>query len=430
MPMPLTIGSKLMVDTVREHSDRAGLALRSVQHPSSRSVEVIADLSRGLLHRISEMTDRLILTLEARDETYRERKLVPDADLLRSVSDNLREYVSALTSLPDLAEASLEVARATGRRRAEQGLPLESLLRAYRVGGIVVWEELLIEASACSPPPTAELLEGAVLVWEMTDRFSSEVGTTYQRTQAELHRRDATQRQTLLHSLLTGMASEADLAFAADVLDLTEAGPYLVAVAEPGGETGDSLAAALSARGIRSEWLLRQDRLVGVLSPRAGGSESSRHCLEGFAKLRAGLSPEVESLRQVGSAYRLAELALKAIPPHRIEVASLDDRLTSVFLVASPDLAQRLVRRSLGAVMDLGPGERGVLLRTLRLYVQCGGSVAKVASRVPCHRNTVFNRLARIQDLTHLSPADPRNLAQLALALEAIELLSITTDHQ
>lgn len=419
-----------MVDTAVDLQDPAGLARRTVQHPSSRSVDVVAQLSRGLLQRIPEMAERLVAAIESRDEVYRERKLVPDTDLLQSVSDNLREYVGALACMPDQTAASLEVARATGRRRAEQGLPLESLLRAYRVGGIVVWEELMVEASARSEPPTEELLEGAVLVWEMTDRFSSEVGTTYQRALSELHSRGATQRQTLLHSLLTGMASEADLAFASDILDLAESGPYLVAVAEPGGETSDSLAAALSARGIPSEWLPHQGRLVGLLSPRACGAESTRHCLEGFGRLRAGLSPEVESLRQIGSAFRLAELALKAIPPHRLEVASLDDRLTSVLLVASPDLAQRLVRRSLGAVMDLNPGERGVLLRTLRLYVQCGGSVAKVAARVPCHRNTVFNRLARVQDLTRLSPADPRELAQLALALEATELLSITTERQ
>lgn len=410
--------------TVTHVLDRNGAALRSVQHPSSGAVEVVAALSRGLLHRIPEISDRLVEAIYDRDENYREHRLVPDADLRQSVNENLREYVCALTLLPDQREAPTVVARATGRRRAEQGLPLESLLRAYRLGGIAVWEELLVEAGGRSKPPSDELLEGAVLVWEMTDLYSSEVGSAYQRTQGELHRRDATQRQMVLQALLSGTATETEVSLAADVLNLAACGPFLVAVADPGGETGDSLAAALSAEGVGSEWLQRQDLLVGLLHPRAGGP-ASRRCGTAMGRLRAGLSPEVESLRQVAFAYRLAELAFKAIPPDRLEVASLDDRLTSVLLVASPDLAQRLVRRALGPVLDLSSGEQGILLRTLRLYLDCDGSVAKVASSVPCHRNTVFNRLTRIQDLTGLSPTVPREMTQLALALQATELLPL-----
>jgi hypothetical protein len=396
-----------------------------VQHPSPGAVEVVASLARALLHRIPEISDRLVRAIYDRDENYREHRLVPDDDLRRSCSENLHEYICGLILLPDQREAPVVVARATGRRRAAQGLPLESLLRAYRLGGAVVWEELLVEAAGRSKLPSDELLQGAVLVWEMTDLYSSEVGIAYQRAQAELHRRDATQRQTMLHALLTGTASETDISSAADVLNLADCGPFVVAVVDPGGETGDSLAAALSAQGVRSEWLRRQDRLVGLLSPPRAGYPASRGGLEASGRLRAGLSPEVESLRQVASAYRLAELAYKAIPPDRVEVANLDDRIASVLLVASPDLAQRLVRRALGPVLDLSASERGILLRTLRLYLDLGGSVARVAASVPCHRNTVFNRLTRIQDLTGLSPAEPREMTELALALQATELLGI-----
>jgi len=98
-------------------------------------------------------------------------------------------------------------------------------------------------------------------------------------------------------------------------------------------------------------------------------------------------------------------------------------------LVASPDLAQRLVRRALGPVLDLSTSERGTLLRTLRLYLELGGSVAKVADKVPCHRNTVFNRLTKIQDLTGLSPVEPWEMTELALALLATELLGIAPNQ-
>jgi len=411
--------------TATQPRERTDNPLQSVQHPSPGAVEVVASLARGLLHCIPEISDRLVQAIYDRDENYREHRLVPDDDLRQSCNENLHEYICGLILLPDQREAPVVVARATGRRRAQQGLPLESLLRAYRLGGIAVWESLLVEAADRPELSSDELLEGAVLVWEMTDLYSSEVGIAYQRAQAELHRRDATQRQTLLHALLTGTASDTDVSLAADVLNLADGGPFMVAVVDPGGETGVSLAAALSAQGVRSEWLQRQDRLVGLLSSSRAGYPAIRRVLAASGSLRAGLSPAVESLRQVGSGYRLAELAFKAIPPDRLEVTSLDDRIASVLLVASPDLAQRLVRRALGPILDLSASERGILLRTLRLYLDLGGSVAKVAESVPCHRNTVFNRLTRIQDLTGLSPAEPRQMTELALALQATELLGI-----
>ncbi len=413
----------MAASTAVQASARPDQGLPSTQNPSAGAVEIVASLARGLLHQIPEITERLLEAIYDRDENYREHRLVPDEDLRRSCSENLREYICALTLLPDQQEAPLVVARATGPRRAEQGLPLESLLRAFRLGGIVVWESLVSEAAGRPEVSSDQLLEGAVLVWEMTDLYSSEVAFAYQRAQAELHHRDATQRQTLLHGLFTGTANDNDLSVAADVLDLGAAGPFMVGVAESSRETGDSLAAALRAQGIRSEWLLRQDRLVGLLSPSRPGCPSSRAVLAASGSLRAGLSPEVGSLRQVAAAYRLAELAFKAIPPGRIEVASLDDRIASVLLVASPDLAQRLVRRALGPILDLSAGEQGTLLRTLRLYLDAGGSVARVAQNVPCHRNTVFNRLTRIQDLTGLSPAEPREMTELCLALQAVDLL-------
>ncbi|MGH7610868.1 MAG: hypothetical protein ACREN4_02495, partial [Candidatus Dormibacteria bacterium] len=155
--------------------ERTELGFTSTQNPSPGAMEIVATLARGLLHQIPEITERLVEAIYDRDENYREHRLVPDDDLRRSCNDNLREYICALTLLPDQREAPLVVARATGPRRAEQGLPLESLLRAYRLGGIVVWESLLSEAARRPELSSDRLLEGAVLVWEMTDLYSSEV---------------------------------------------------------------------------------------------------------------------------------------------------------------------------------------------------------------------------------------------------------------
>ncbi|MGH7903314.1 MAG: PucR family transcriptional regulator [Candidatus Dormibacteraceae bacterium] len=389
----------------------------------------IADLARSLTARVPQMSSRLVDAVYDLDDVYRERHLVPPADLWRSVHDNLLEGVAAIGMLAGEGEFPMSAAHATGQRRAEQGLPLESLLHAYRLGGVVLWEAMLEEARSRTPAPIDDLMEGAVLVWEIIDLHSSAAAQSYRRTQARMLSRNETERQTFLNGLLTGMVAEGDLAFAAEVLDLPETGLYLVAVTDLEGEAQGAVGAALTAQGIRSEWLLRQDRLVGLIAPRSASPGAVRGSLRAAAGARMGLSPPVGALGQLAGAYRQAELALRSIPPHALEVASLDERLTGALLAASPELARRLADRVLGALFELAPADREVLLRTLRGYVELGGSVAAVARAVPCHRNTVLNRIGRIQDLTGLSPSNPREMTQLALALEAMELLSIEPER-
>ena len=65
------------------------------------------------------------------------------------------------------------------------------------------------------------------------------------------------------------------------------------------------------------------------------------------------------------------------------------------------------------------------LLRTLRAWVACGGSTVRTAKAVPCHRNTVINRLRRVAQLTGRSLADDAPPVELDLALRALATRSI-----
>jgi len=392
--------------------------------PSGESLQVLAALAQSLCARLPEISERTVAAICEREEGYREGRLIPLAELRRSVHDSLQEYLTALTRIPDEQVPSREQAWATGRSRAELGVPLESVLRAYRLGGSVIWDALLEEARGRSQPPTDQLMEAAVLVWEMTDELSAAVGQAYRHSEAGILSRDRSRRQGLLQGLLTGMATERDLIFAAESLNLPERGPYLVAVAEPALEGLEPIARSLLARGIRSEWVRQEDRLAGLLALGKASLEAVKLSLAALAPLRVGLSPELASLAQAAGAYRQAELAVRAIPPHQHLVATLDERLPSALLIASPELARRLAQRALGPIFALPAAERSLLLRTLRSYFDWGGSVAEVAERFPCHRNTVFNRLTRIRDLTGLNPGLPRDAAQLVLALDAADLLT------
>ena len=58
-------------------------------------------------------------------------------------------------------------------------------------------------------------------------------------------------------------------------------------------------------------------------------------------------------------------------------------------------------------MLAVGAAESGVLLGTLEAWVRSNGSATRTAAEVHCHRNTVLNRLRRVEQLTgRRSPAD------------------------
>jgi acyl-CoA synthetase (AMP-forming)/AMP-acid ligase II len=73
-------------------------------------------------------------------------------------------------------------------------------------------------------------------------------------------------------------------------------------------------------------------------------------------------------------------------------------------------------------VLDLPDQERASLLGTLRAWFDAGGSAAETGKRIYVHPNTVRYRLRRLQEHTGRSLDDPRAVAELLAALDALRL--------
>ncbi|UPT47236.1 helix-turn-helix domain-containing protein [Streptomyces sp. WAC00303] len=136
------------------------------------------------------------------------------------------------------------------------------------------------------------------------------------------------------------------------------------------------------------------------------------------------MSPVVGSPAELGTARRLAGTALLTCAPGSREVVRLDERLPTALLVSGPELSARLLAEVFGPLLALVPAERAVLVGTLEAWLECGGSVGRAAVRLRCHRNTVFNRLRRLERLTARSLSRPRELVDLVLALDVLRLWS------
>ena len=95
--------------------------------------------------RLEVVTDRLVETIQRDNAGYRHAGVVPLADLRQSCHDNVARVLELLAEAVEVGtvtprgdrEPAYDAARATGRRRAEQGLPLDDVLRSFRIGGDV-----------------------------------------------------------------------------------------------------------------------------------------------------------------------------------------------------------------------------------------------------------------------------------------------------
>jgi len=396
---------------------------RTVGLRPAGSGSAVADLGRALLVHLEPLTQRQVEAILAADPSYCRQGALSRSDLERSCRDNLRRQLQTLTGELDAEdEATYDAPRATGHRRAEQGVPLESVLHAYRIGFRTIWEGLVEQARAVGTGGVDHLVEAATEVWELVDRFSSSMADSYRRSRAEIERRDSIRRGALLDALLDGRGAErAVAAEATAALGLPEHGRFVVVVLQGGADL--RAVDALAVRGLRAAWRTREDREVGVVSLGRGCTEEVLAALRVVHGTRAGVSPAVDGLAELAVGHRLAETALRALPRGEAAVAELDARLPGALLVTSPDLAGRLVRRALGRVLDLDADERELLLETLTAWLATGGSASQTATRLYCHRNTVLNRLRRLEGLTGRSVERVDDLVEWSLALLALQVL-------
>ena len=349
---------------------------------------------------------------------------VPREDLWDGCQRYLTRVLQILSGIAPEPDGDY-VAAAIGRRRAEQGVPLEVMLRTFRLGGRIVWEALVEQAHADGADPDA-VLGVATSMWTVIDGLSSTLSTSYRNTELEQLRRDDQRRHALVEDLLSGRAR--DTAFAqraAKELDLPASGRYLVLVAEMKPDGSFALRGqqgVLSALHIRSVWQVRADTLVGLVALESRDESSTLDALRPLVRGRVAASPVVRGLAELGLAHQLALTAMGTSPRGATELVSLDRRYPEALLVQSPDLAQRLLESQLGPVLELPKKERDMLLDTLTAWLEENCSTAHTAVRLHCHRNTVLNRLHRITTLIGQPLSGRDAYVAMSLALSALRL--------
>lgn len=387
----------------------------------------IVRVAGTLLGQLPDLSAELYERIVATDPFYAAAIPAFEGEVRQAISDNLSQFLRGLAGLEPL---DFELPRRLARQRASEGVPLASLLHAYRLAAQLVWEHHVAAGHAWGHQEfdLGQILDGSAIVWNLTGTYSGLISQAYEETVADRARQSERERTLLLDTLFEGRTVDTwQVADAARLLDLPERGTLAVVVAENTGLGRGSMPGidgVLRMAGFRSVWRFHNERQIGVVvvPDDASGATRLAEVLGARATARIGISPIYGELRRTAESVALADVAVNCLPPGSVGVAAFDDYPVRSLVARSPDLAARLAERVLGPVLALDKEERATLLETLSAWLDEDGSVQRAGERLFCHRNTVRNRLLRVAQLTGRSLDSPCTLTEICLAIEALAI--------
>ncbi|MER6616140.1 PucR family transcriptional regulator [Streptomyces xantholiticus] len=421
--------------------------------PRTRSLldaEAIAVLHRAaqvLLDDVAGLTTALVGELRRQEPAYRAAIEADESEVWQEVHQSLRHNVASLIRPRECRDIARRTSRMIGASRAEQGVPLDAVLHAFRLGGAMVWQGLVDETARRHPEDMRLLVHVAADVWNFVDEHCSIVADAYR----EAERRMAWRRENRLRlttaALLDGTARITDLPDASALLGVPEDGRFVViaAVAPRPHTAGPPVTLP---PGTPVVWHSTPEAELGIVHLADDGPEAGARPLddpagtpEGETRaagpvdpaalaaglhaapgVRVGIGSAVVGLAAIGEGRGLAGTALQACPRGG-GVVLLDDHLPAAVVVSSPNLGRALAERVLGPLYGIDPADRHLLVDTLTAWLDAEGSAQRAATRLYCHRNTVLNRLRRFEQLTGRSLSRPSDVVEVSLALTARRLL-------
>lgn len=367
----------------------------------------VVELAAAVQRNLPALATELVGRLRALPEYQWSWQALPTSYLHAACLHHLDAMLCGLTA----PEADLSTMHDAGRKAAHVGIPLAAMLHAYRAGARLVWEAMLAEAG-----DGATLIKATSEIWAFADAGAEAVTIAYRDASSILLRQDERSRSAVVEALIEGRVTGTGATWqAADTLRLPYDGRFAVVVAEAelGVEPLNGVQSKLDALGIASAWRLTPELQIGVVSVRDDPGRLIAVLRRSGAK-RVGVSPGYTPLGLTPQAFRFARIAMRGATG----VAVFDDHPLGAVLVSSPDAALRAAEIVLGPVAT-----DAELLGTLSCWFSEQGSAARTAQRLHCHANTVRYRLRRIERLTGRSTGDPRALAELYIALEAVRRL-------
>ncbi|MGH2807456.1 MAG: PucR family transcriptional regulator [Actinomycetota bacterium] len=387
--------------------------------------EALGRLIELMLARLDEVTDRVTDTLVARIPAY----AAMDAGTLGTVREivwaNFKLCLTTIMEGRPPERDELEQFAASARRRAREGIPLEVLLQAYRMGFRVFWEIVREQ----SQDPDLRDLEAAQEVasglLRYLDHVSTAVSENYLAERDRLVADMDRDQRSLFRAILQHGSDSAEIE-EIDARGAHRVSPayWVVVFQNPkSGPVRPELVHTLRSLPLEFSLIAVPDHDGIVALWPDDGSADYGALLRTYDAIADEYGPLVawaagprssELTDLVAEATSLAELALsEGSGLHRIEDMPLKA------LVHQAGGSTREIVRSVAAPLWSQAGVRLSLPKTLETFVNCNFSVRDTGRRLLIHRNSVNYRLEQVASLTG---RDPKKLTDLFLLLASLQL--------
>lgn len=365
------------------------------------------------------------------------------ADVEEAAARNVSAFVRALGEGRDLSKRDIDALGKVGEERAHQGLPLEDVLRAFRMVGRVLWDHLAQEMTGAEAPPMDVVIELGGTLMRFTDQISSAVAHHYSVAQRAIVRQQEAARREFLHDLLLGTyASPDSMVQRARGFGYDLARPHIAIVTK-------NLAASEDAPRDEMELSRALDRLSEKISApsqpmvdRRGGQTIGLFAVSSSGTMKPAEIGEIVS-KDLGAEWRIGvggpysglegcrrsylegrealEIGEILVPEQAVH--PFENFLLYRFLRADVSLVERFVETVLGPIIQHDRKRRSELVKTLEVYFATDGSAKEAGLRLFAHPHTVTYRLKQIEKLAGRSLRDPEDKLHLHLAVKALKIV-------
>jgi hypothetical protein len=398
----------------------------------TRELKIIVD---RFLVRLDEVVERSSAIIWDGIPSYARLGDGLKEDVRASVRENVAILAHVLSEGREVTPVQLEAIESVGARRAEAGIPLEDVLRAYRIVSRVCWDVLAEECRSQGGDALEPTIDLAEAVLRYTDQISTCAADAYAQAQRAIVREQEGARREFLSDLLYGSDASPD-----DILRRAHTFGYdlslnYVALVGVGPDKHPRKEGAVAAAASNAANLATTDPIVVqkaeqtiALIPAAQSLDLATMPEKMVAELdgrwwfgMGGPDPGLEGIRRAYLEAREAleiGLALGLGGP----VYRFDDLLLYHFLRIEPALLDRFVDQTLGPLIEHDQRRKGELVKTMEAYFSSDGSVKLAGEVLFAHPHTVTYRLKQIERLTGWSLRDSEDKLRLQLAVRAYRL--------
>jgi hypothetical protein len=380
----------------------------------------VAEIAEAVYRRTDEFAPVLARAITREVRLYQTTTPVPFEVIVSGCAGNMRPIFGAIaanSAFDPTAAAEL------GMQRAGDGVPLTSLMEAYRVGFRCVWDAVMTESAMYNHAHGEALRVLTAKVSAAQGIYTDAMAVAYREEQARRVFGDESERSALIDSVLRGRLFEQwSIWEAADYLRLPTEGPYVVIAAE-NAEIGvaalPEVESKLRSLDVFSAWRMLPDLQIGIVHVKTDKHLANVLALvTRISTTRIGVSARFNDLRETAQALRYARITLRGRPDSGLRVTQFDGSILATAAVSAPEVMVKLVKPILECFAELAHHERDILFDTFRVWVENDGSLRVVGELLFCHPNTVRYRLHRIEQRTGRLMSHPRDVAELCLAFE------------